>query len=100
MYIDNLLKQLHKMQDWIILPPWVIILIIVIVFLLGWLFPVEGPFDYVYDKYAKQPAIHRPTKGIPAPAPKKTEIYADYNEDGEPEWYQLTPMFEIRVEEE
>lgn len=64
-------------------------------FLLGWLFPVEGPVDYVYDKYAKNPAIKRPNKCCPAPMPKKTEIYEDLNEDGEPEWYQVIPLFEV-----
>ena len=28
---------------------WIIILCLVIAFSLGWLFPIEGPFDYVYD---------------------------------------------------
>ena len=33
---------------------------ILIGFLIGWLNPVEGPFDYVYDEYAAQPAHKRP----------------------------------------
>lgn len=28
-----------------------LILILIAGFLLGWLFPVEGPIDYVYDNY-------------------------------------------------
>lgn len=64
-------------------------------FIVGWLFPVEGPFDYVYDNYANRPAINRPHKGKPAPAPKKTQVYEDYNEDGEPEWYEIVPMYEV-----
>lgn len=65
------------------------LILIVLIFLLGWLFPVEGPFDYVYDTH-----VHKiPCKT--APAPKKEIIYEDYNEDGEPEWYQLIPMFEV-----
>ena len=99
MFIDNLLKDLHKIQDWVMLPPWVLWVIAILFLFIGWLCPIEGPFDYVYDKYAEHPAIHRPHKGIPAPPPKKTQIYEDFNEDGEPEWYQITPMFEIKVEE-
>lgn len=34
-------------------------------FIFGWLFPVEGPFDYVYDKYASQPAHRHPAKTVP-----------------------------------
>lgn len=28
--------------------------------MLGWIFPVEGLIDYVYDDYASQPAHKRP----------------------------------------
>lgn len=66
-----------------------------VLILLGWLCPIEGPFDYVYDNYANTPAIYRPTRGAIAPAPKKQVIYEDYNEDGEPEWYQIIPLFEV-----
>lgn len=31
-----------------------ILLIITVGFLLGWLFPVEGPMDYIYDNYKAQ----------------------------------------------
>ena len=64
--------------------------------ILGWLNPKEGPFDYLYDAYASQPAHKRPNKCCPAPMPKKVEIYEDLNEDGEPEWYQVIPLFEIK----
>lgn len=69
-------------------------------FFLGWLFPVEGPIDYLYDNYASRPAIKRPSKccAAPLPAPKKTEIFEDLNEDGEPEWYEVTPLFNILEE--
>ena len=72
-----------------------IIGIILLSFFLGWLFPVEGPIDYVYDNYATKPAIHRPSKccATALPKPKKTEIYEDLNEDGEPEWYEVVPLF-------
>jgi hypothetical protein len=69
-------------------------------FFLGWLFPVEGPVDYLYDNYASRPAIKRPSKccAAPLPAPKKTEIFEDLNEDGEPEWYEVVPLFNILEE--
>ena len=31
-----------------------VIIVIIIGFLLGWLFPVEGPVDYIYDNYKAQ----------------------------------------------
>ena len=35
-----------------------ILFIVAIGFLLGWIFPVEGPIDYVYDNYrAKKSAV-------------------------------------------
>ena len=34
-------------------------------FILGWIFPVEGPIDYVYDKYASAPAHKRPVVAAP-----------------------------------
>ena len=76
--------------------------VIICSFILGWIFPVEGPIDYVYDNYATRPAIHRPSKccAAPLPAPKKTEILEDLNEDGEPEWYAVVPMFVVEEQDE
>lgn len=71
------------------------ILVLIVGIFFGWVCPIEGPIDYLYDSYASQPAINRPSKGVTAPAPKKTEIFEDFNEDGEPEWYQIIPLFEI-----
>jgi hypothetical protein len=51
----------------------VIFIIILIGFLLGWLFPIEGPFDYVYDNYASQPAHKRPQ--VVAPMPKLVPVF-------------------------
>lgn len=39
-------------------------------FLLGWVFPVEGPVDYVYDNYK---ARRCPTKAAPR-QPEKKEL--------------------------
>ena len=32
----------------------IVFVVITVGFLLGWLFPVEGPIDYVYDNYKYQ----------------------------------------------
>lgn len=44
-----------------------ILLGIIIGIIIGWIFPVEGPIDYVYDDYASKPAHKHP---VVAPAPK------------------------------
>ena len=36
---------------------------IVLGFFIGWLNPIEGPYDYLYDNYASQPAHKRPLTG-------------------------------------
>ena len=43
--------------------------IILVGVIIGWICPIEGPYDYVYDKYASQPA-HRNLVNI-TPAPKQ-----------------------------
>lgn len=95
------LKELCKTRNRGTLPHWLIITAIILIFLLGWLFPVEGPLDFIYDKYASQPAHFQPTKKVPtrvAPVPKK-EILIDLNEDEEPEWYWIIPK-PTNIEEE
>ena len=53
------------------------LLILGIGFLLGWIFPVEGPVDYVYDNYVNQKVA---SKNCPAQKPpeKFTEEELDY----------------------
>ena len=73
---------------------WLLILFLV-AFILGWFCPIEGPFDFLYDKYASQPAHiqpHKkfPTKVAPVVVPVK-EVFIDLNEDEEPEWYWIIP---------
>lgn len=70
--------------------------ILVVLFLgivLGWLFPVEGPLDWTYDKYASQPAHYRPKKAPTrvAPVQKPVKEIIDLDEDDEPEWYLIIP---------
>lgn len=61
------------------------LIIILFAFLLGWLFPVEGPIDYVYDNWVdSQPKAA--VKNGPAIKPV-TEVYIDLDEDNIPEWY-------------
>lgn len=56
---------------------WVCLICIIIAFLLGWIFPVEGPIDYVYDRYASTPAHKRPVLAAP---PQKHSITIDIEE--------------------
>ncbi len=44
-------------------------------FLIGWLFPVEGPYDEQYEKYEEQKAIRkRPVVNVAAPQKTKKLI--------------------------
>ena len=60
------------------------IILILIAFLLGWLFPIEGPFDYVYDEHAYMPAKH--VKGVARPKPKKIILNIDEYEEQQEYW--------------
>jgi hypothetical protein len=86
---------------------WVCLIgVMFIGFIMGWLFPVEGPVDYVYDDYVGNKTIQKPVVNVPAPETKKTLIYGvdapdvedikevliDLNEDGEQEWYLFMPL--------
>lgn len=67
---------------------------IVIGLIIGWIFPVEGPIDYVYDDYATKPAHKHP---IAAPAPKLVpefdlETMEELNEEWEKEHGILNPL--------
>lgn len=64
---------------------YVIIGTVIIAFLIGWLFPVEGPLDYVYDDYVKN---KKAVKNVAKPIHKK-EIFVITDE--EVEEYLLVP---------
>lgn len=51
----------------------IVLTIVSVSFIAGWLFPVEGPFDYVYDDYV---TIHKAkhSKGVASPQSSK-EIF-------------------------
>lgn len=72
---------------------WIIVLCLVIAFSLGWLFPVEGPFDYVYDDYASQPAHNRPSKCCASPVEKQTKIEFNINDLSEEDFEELMQIF-------
>ena len=59
-------------------------------FLLGWLFPVEGPYDYVYDEHASQPAHKNPTKVAPL---KPYQVIIDVNDLSEEDFEALQEVF-------
>ena len=70
------------------------ILVLVVGIFLGWVCPIEGPIDYLYDNYASQPAIKRPSKGVPAPLPKKeNSIIININELSEEDFEALQEVF-------
>lgn len=58
--------------------------------LLGWIFPVEGPLDYLYDQYASQPAHRRPV--VAAPAQPK-QLIIDINDLSEEDFEALQEIF-------
>lgn len=102
--IDNLLGRTNG----IIVSPTGLVCTIFIVALLffvcGWVFPVEGPIDYMYDDYVgnktiKKPKVVAPTQpqklqyGIDVPDIEDIkEVLIDLNEDGEQEWYLFLPL--------
>ena len=59
-------------------------------FILGWIFPVEGPIDYVYDDYASQPAHKNPKKYVPL---KPFQIIIDVNDLSEEDFEALQEVF-------
>lgn len=69
---------------------WIAIGIAVIGFLLGWIFPVEGPIDFLYDNYASQPAHRRPQAVTPA---VKKSIIIDINDLSEEDFEALQEVF-------
>lgn len=60
----------------------------VVCFLLGWVYPVEGPIDYLYDDYASQPAHKRPSAQL-----KKRQIIIDINDLSEEDFEALQEVF-------
>lgn len=68
----------------------ILILVIVLGFVLGWLFPVEGPFDYVYDDYASQPAHKSPQKAAPL---QPLQLIIDVNDLSEEDFEALQEIF-------
>lgn len=68
----------------------IILCIVILGFILGWLNPVEGPFDYVYDNYASQPAHRRPSSVAPV---QKKQIIIDINDLSEEDFEALQEIF-------
>lgn len=65
-----------------------ICLVCVVCFLLGWIYPVEGPIDYLYDNYASQPAHRHPSAPL-----KKKQIVIDINDLSEEDFEALQEVF-------
>lgn len=64
----------------------IILVTLIIGFILGWLFPVEGPIDYVYDEKVKKV----PSKV--APPIQEKPIFIEISEEDIPEWYTIVPV--------
>ena len=69
---------------------YIILLGAIAAFILGWLFPVEGPYDYLYDEYASQPAHKSSTKVAPL---KPYQIIIDVNDLSEEDFEALQEIF-------
>lgn len=84
----------RKADDFITYVVLSFILVLVFGIFLGWLCPIEGPVDYLYDSYASQPANKRPSKGIAAPAPEKeNRLIININELSEEDFEALQEIF-------
>lgn len=104
------IDDLYGMYDSVIVSPREILIGFLVVgfifFVAGWVFPVEGPVDYVYDDYVGNKTIKKPVVNVPTSETQKTFIYGvdapdvndvkevliDLNEDGEQEWYLFMPL--------
>ncbi len=80
---------------------YIFILWIPFIFLLGWIFPIEGPIDYMYDETIGNKTIKKPVVNVARPKEEYTyeidvsdikEVLIDLNEDGEQEWYLFMPL--------
>lgn len=63
-------------------------------FIVGWLFPVEGPLDSTYDDFIKIKKSHQ--KGAASPAKKKEIIIMD---EDEIELFYLVPSSTLGMPE-
>ena len=104
------IDDLYGMGSAIIVSPGgiigAILLTALIFFAAGWVFPVEGPIDHVYDDYVGNKTIKKPVVNAPAQKTKEKlvfgidvpdvedvkEVLIDLNEDGEQEWYLFMPL--------
>lgn len=81
---------------------WVVIFMLIFCgFILGWIFPVEGPYDSDYDELVGQRTMKKPVINVPvqksdfkyeADVEDIKEVLIDLNEDGEQEWYLFMPL--------
>lgn len=59
-------------------------------FFFGWLNPIEGPYDYLYDRYASQPAHKHPAEYAPL---KPYQLVIDVNDLSEEDFEALQAIF-------
>lgn len=68
----------------------ILICVVILGFFLGWIFPVEGPIDYLYDDYASRPAHKNPSKTAPL---KPFQLVIDVNDLSEEDFEALQEIF-------
>ena len=82
---------------------WYLIILISLGFILGWIFPIEGPMDYIYDESIGNKTMKAPVVNTSVQQKKEylldgadvediKEVLIDLNEDGEQEWYLFMPL--------
>lgn len=69
MHIDDL----YHLRNWLVVSPLFLISLCVVFFIAGWIFPVEGPIDFIYDNHVKK----SPSKSAPAIKDTKIEELTD-----------------------
>lgn len=67
-------------------------------FVIGWLFPVEGPYDEKYEQQVVQHKKRSSTVNVAAPKKKKI-VLVDLNEDDIEEMYYLIPFEKLGGDE-
>ena len=80
-----------KDKNEVIIEGVILFLIILLGFILGWIFPIEGPLDWVYDDYEAQHTKKVPQKAAP---PKKIPVYLIINAEELEELEGMTFKFD------
>lgn len=75
-----------------------IIIILVLFIIIGWLIPIDGPFDIKPEEVIEQYEARKPSKGIPAPLIIKKEPLTEEELEFLEEQYQ-TRFVPVEIDE-